>query len=206
MQEIYRKIFKMACKEFPHKHFIFNIEEAVLYRGFKISLKKEVYYWQDTRNSNYYEPVDPLITKNVLKRGFYTALTLLMIHTDEEKIQLLNRDIFDIEKQISYWSLKSSENWRISKRNEKGIRSNDNLNNRQKQDKLFLLTNKYSLMKNLYIKKRRVLKEEQEELEGDYTFYLSRIKSYKKQKLWESTAWDQEEGPTKHSSISLQEK
>lgn len=188
IQETYRKIFKMACREFPHKHFIFIGEEAVLYRGFKISLKEGVYYWQDTRNNSYYEPVDPLITENVLKRGVFKSLTLLMLHTDEEKIRHLNRSLFERERQISHWSKKSSANWRTLKRNEKGIRSNSKLTQQQKQDKLLLLDNKYFHRKNLYIKKRRVLKEEQEQLEVDHSFYLSRIKSYKIKKLWESTA------------------
>ena len=185
MQKTYRKIFEMACKEFPHKHFVFILEEAVLYRGFKISLKEGVYYWQDTRNNGYYEPVDPLITENVLKRGLYKTLTLLVIHTDKEKIRSLDRGIFKIEREMQYWSLKSSEIWRAYKKNEKGIKSNVKLTNIQKTDKISILEKRYEHKKNLYIKKRKVLKEEQEQLEADHVFYKSRIKSYKNQKLWE---------------------
>ena len=199
MQETYKKIFEMGCREVPHRHFDFVLEEAVMYRGFKISLKEKVYYWEDTRNSNYYDPVDPVITENVLKRGFFIGLTLLMIHTDEEKLHVLGRDIFEMDEQINYWVIKSSENWRNLKSQEKGIKLSPKLDPVQKESRIQLLTKKYHEKKNLYIKKRRVLKEEQEQLEADHAFYSSRIKSYKNQKLWESTVWEPEV-QTKHFS------
>tara|TARA_R110000803_G_scaffold78075_1_gene143080 strand:+ start:6792 stop:7418 length:627 start_codon:yes stop_codon:yes gene_type:complete len=203
-QETHKKIFQMACGEFPHKHFTFNGEEAVLYRGFKISLKEGNYNWQDTRNDNNYQSVDPLITENILKRGFYVTLTLLMLHTDKEKMVRLDREIFERERQIKYWSGKSSEIWRTLKKQQKGIRENGNLSGTQKKQKLSLLDRRYKRKKNLYIKKRKVLKEEQEQLEANHAFYVSRIKSYKIQKLWESTVWGTEV-PTKHSSTCSKE-
>ena len=173
MQETYKKIFEMACREVPHRHFNFMQEQAVIYRGFKISLKGGTYHWEDTRNSNYYELVDPVITENILKRGFFIGLTLLMIHTDEEKVHILKRDIFQRGEEINYWTSKSSENWRNLKNQEKALQLNSKLDPVQKQSRLQLLTKKYYEKKNLYVKKRKVLKEEQEQLEADHAFYSS---------------------------------
>ena len=140
MQETYKKIFEMACREVPHRHFNFMQEQAVIYRGFKISLKGGTYHWEDTRNSNYYELVDPVITENILKRGFFIGLTLLMIHTDEEKVHILKRDIFQRGEEINYWTSKSSENWRNLKNQEKALQLNSKLDPVQKQSRLQLLT------------------------------------------------------------------
>lgn len=181
MQRMYRKIFKMACEELPHRHHVFITEEAVMYRGFKISLKDGKYYWHDTRYTNYYEPVDPLITENVLIDGFYNTITLVMIHNDDDKMCEIRRETFNIEQQIKYWVNKSSENWRNFKKQEVGILSNLKLTPEQIEHKITVLDSKYLRKKDLYIKKRGVLKQEREQLEADMAFYLSRIKSYKNQ-------------------------
>ena len=91
MQKIYRKIFEIACTELPHKHYIFGGEECVMYRGFKISLKEGVFYWEDTRDNNYYEPVDPLITNNILISGFLKTLTLVGVSTNVSFPESKNR-------------------------------------------------------------------------------------------------------------------
>lgn len=180
MQKMYSKIFKMACEELPHRHLVCVSEEFVMYRGFKISLKDGEYYWQDTRYTNYYEPVDPLITENIFIDGFYNTITQVMIHNDDEKMCEIGRETFSIEQQITYWSNKSSENWRIFKSQETGILSSLKLTTEQIEHKITILNAKYIKKKNLYIKKRGVLKQEREQLEADMAFYLSRIKSYKK--------------------------
>jgi len=153
-QKDYEKIFYIAKTEVPHRYFIFDTEEAIMYKGFKISLKKGEYDFFDTRFSNYYKPVDPLITEKILKLGFVKTLNLVMLHNDESKILLLKRQIETINKYIDYWVEKSRLNWSKNR-------------------------SKYYKNKKLFAKKRGVLREKKVDLKADLNFYQSRIKTYK---------------------------
>jgi hypothetical protein len=179
VQQAYQQIFEMACKELPHKHHKFKGEEYVMYRGFKVSLKCNKFYWQDTRYTDFYEPVDPFITENILIEGFYTTITNVMTHNDNEKVYNISIELFNISEQVKFWVNKSSENWRSFKSQETIMLSNTKLTQDQIEHGKNVFNNKYLEKKNLYIKKRGVLKQEREQLEADKAFYQSRIKSYK---------------------------
>ena len=178
MQQLYEKIFNMACEEIPHRVFVFGNERCVIYRGFKISELDGIYSWQDIRDNSFYDPVDPIITNQILKKGFVKTLTEMMVHGDKERLYQLQERVKEIDRTIKYWVNKSSENYRNQKKTETGILSNLKLTQEQIEHKLETLNKKYLKNKNLYVKKRRVLKEEREEVEAQVTFYKTRIKLY----------------------------
>ena len=178
MQEQYEKIFEMACEELPHRLFVFGSETAIIYRGFRISKVAGKYIWQDVRYDGFYDEVDPIITAHILKNGFIKTLTELMIHNDKERLYQLEQRVDEIERTIKYWTLESSKNYRNYKKSETGIISNLNLTKEQIDYKLENLHKRYIWRKNLYIKKRRVLKEERAVVETKIAFYQSRIRIY----------------------------
>ena len=181
MQNAHEIIFKIACEELPHKRMVLGNAESIMYRGFKISKEGGKYYWQDTRYNNYYEPVDPHITANILKEGFLKTLTEVRIYNDQEKVYQIEQEILEIERSIGYWIGKSYENWDAFKNQKTGILSNLKITPQQIEHKLTVLNKKYLQKKNLYMKKRGVLKEERARLKTEKTFYLSQIQIYKNQ-------------------------
>jgi hypothetical protein len=178
MQEHWRKIFKMACEEIPHRIFIFGKEYAVIYRGFRISELEGKYEWKDMRRHSFYDKVDPVVTQHILKKGFLKTLTELMVHDDHERLYQLEKKVGDINSEIKYWTNKSSENYRHYKVSEVEIITNTMLETEQIEYKTELLNKKYIINKNLYAKKRRVLKEEKKKVGVQITFYKSRVKLY----------------------------
>jgi len=178
MQEHWQKIFKMACEEVPHRIFNFGNERAVIYRGFRISELNGEYQWQDVRYHSFYDKVDPIITEHILKNGFLKTLTELVVHNDNERLYQLDKRLGEIENEIKGWTNKSSENYRNFKKAEIGIISNIDLTPEQIDHRIDLLNRKYMKNKNLYAKKRRVLKEERGNADISIVFYKSRIKLY----------------------------
>ena len=178
MQDTLKKIFEMAILELPRRHQTFHDEEAVLYRGFKISKKNKLYYWQDTRYSNYYEPVDPKITEKVLENGFVITLTQVMSHNDKEKILDLTREIEKKDALIAYLAKESTKLWTSYIKKRTLINKDNKIQDEVKKTKKDTLKRRYEKKKNLYQKKRRVISEEREELKVDLKFFESRIKLY----------------------------
>lgn len=178
MQDLLKQIFDMACRELPHKILKCGGEEFVIYRGFRISNYKGEYKWQDVRNDSFYLPVDPIITNRVLEYGFFRTLTELMVHNDKERLYQLNLRITEIEQEVKHWTNKSSENYRNFKKLETETIENVNLTPEQIEHKIDAFNIKYTKNKNLYAKKRRVLKEERLIVESKIAFYKSRIKLY----------------------------
>lgn len=178
MQKTWKQIYEMACEELPHKLFNFGNERFILYRGFRISKLDGEYKWQDVRNDSFYTPVDPIITKHILDNGFFKTLTELMVHNDKERLYQLNKRADEIERETKGWTNKSSENYRNFKKSETVIIENLNLTPDQIDHRIEALNKKYMRNKNLYAKKRRVLKEERKEVEAQTVFYESRIKLY----------------------------
>lgn len=176
MQEDFKEIYNLAVKELPHKIHLFKGEKAVMHLGFKSSLKDKTYYWQDTRYSNYYEPVDPKITKKVLERGFCNTLTEVMKHADKERVLNIAREIEKKDALIGYWTKESSKLW--TEYNKKRLLINKNSVDEVKKQKKDLLKKRYEKDKSLYQKKRRVIMEERDDLKGDLKFFQTRIKLY----------------------------
>ena len=178
MQDTLEKVFNLAVEELPLRHFRFIDHECVIYKGFKISLKKGEYNWEDVRYSNFYEKVDPLITENILKLGFSLTLTKVMLHKDKDKLLEINREIEKINMEVNYWTKRSTENWNKYKKKETEIKNNTDLSNEIIDKILESISNKYHKDKELFKKKRRVLKQEREEMMANFIFYESRIKIY----------------------------
>ena len=178
MQEDLEKIFELAKEEVPTRYFTLYQHEAVMYRGFKISKWKDKYKWQDTRYSDFYEKVDPVITKTILKDGFKETLRQVMIHSDKERMLLLAREIEEAESLIKYWSRQSVVAWNNYDKKKKNVdkdKKTTNVTKRKKKDNLY---NKYIKKKNLFQKKRDVLSEEKGNLAQDLNFFRVRIKMY----------------------------
>jgi hypothetical protein len=179
MQDTYKLIFDIATKELPRniQHFIH--EDAILHRGFKISLdKKGNYNWFDTRYSNYYEKVDPLITKRIIEVGFVKTLGEVMNHSDKEKVLAINRDIESIEDTIKLLSKDSTKLWSKYNQELKKTKNNENLNKGKKKQKLTALRSKYESDKSKRQKSRNLLVGEKEALKVDLNFFSTRIKMY----------------------------
>lgn len=179
MQETHKIIFELALKEqltFLQK---FPQEDAILYKGFKISKTKDGYKWEDTRYDNYYEPVDPLITETILLKGFTKTLNEVMHHNDLEKVVLISREIEKIDNEVTYWTKESTKLW--SEFNNKCKKINkDEVDRGKKDTRISALKRKYERDKALFQKKRRVLAEQKEEIRKDLIFYEARIKMYNK--------------------------
>lgn len=178
MQDILRQIFDMAVKELPDRYQTFHNEEAVLFKGFKISKDKDGYHWYDTRYSNYYEPVDPKVTENILENGFSFTLTEVMLHNDKDKVLTLAREIEEKDNLIVYWTSESSKLWANYNKRRKSVNENEELSKAEKDKKKASLKKRYERKKNLYQKKRRVISEERDELKADKKFFESRLKLY----------------------------
>lgn len=178
MQETYKIIYEMAEAEVPRPPFDFHTEKAIIHKGFRISKTIEGEYdWKDVRFDDYYEEVDPLITEKVLELGFVNALTLVMIHNDHDKLVKLNRRVINIDKEIEYWVNMSTAIYNARRRQitiiNKSLTSEDS-----KRRKKIALNKKYEKDKILFEKKRRILKEEKDEVKIDYTFYNNRIRNF----------------------------
>lgn len=178
MQDTLKEIYELAIKEQPLHYHDFPNEEAVMYRGFKISKSKKGYKWEDTRYSNYYEKVDPKITKNVLKSGFSVTLNLVRLHNDKEKIVLINRRIIEINKDIQIWSKESTRIWNEYKSILRTVDSDKKINSKTKKKKKHNAKSKYETDRALFQKRRRILGEEKDELKSDLNFFKTRSKTY----------------------------
>jgi len=178
MEDRLKDIFNMAVRELPNKLHEFHGESSVLYRGFKISKTNDGYLWQDIRFSDYYEPVDPKITENVLSKGFTKTLTEVMRYSDEDKVLKIEREIEKLDNLISYWTSESSKLWAKHKKNMSAIDNNKDIPIEECVRRKQSTEKRYEYKKNLYQKKRRVIFEEREELKADLKFYKSRIKLY----------------------------
>lgn len=176
MQDILRQIFEMAIEEMPTRHYTFIGEEAVLYKGFKISKIKKEYFWEDTRYSNFYEVVDPKVTKKVLENGFSVTLNEVMLHNDLDKILILARDIEKKDALINYWSKESTKLWTTYNKKRNSINKDKKITHYEVKTKKNNLKKRYEKKKDLYQKKRRVISEEREDLKADKKFFESRIK------------------------------
>lgn len=182
MQDIFRDIFQMAIQELPDRHYTFVGEEAVIYKGFKISLKEGVYYWQDTRYDDFYEVVDPKVTENVLSKGFSITLNEVMLHNDHDKVLNLSREIEKKDALIAYWAKESTKLWTTYNKRRTLINKDEKEDEKTKLSRKATLKKRYEKKKNLYQKKRRVISEEREELKNDKKFFENRIKLYNKLK------------------------
>ena len=179
MQDIFKQIFELAIKERPTILQSFSHEEAILYKGFKISKIKNDYKWEDTRYDNYYEPVDPKITEKVLENGFIKTLNEVMHHNDLDKVLNIHREVEKIDAEVSYWTKESTKLWNEFNNKSKKIEE-DEVDKGKKETRISALRKKYERDKSLYQKKRRVLAEEKEEIRKDLVFYETRIKMYNK--------------------------
>ncbi len=178
MQDTYKKIFEIASNEQFTQMQSFHNEDAILYRGFKIGLTQSgEYTWEDTRYSNYYEPVDPKITEQVLLKGFTKTLNEVMHHNDQEKVLSIKREVEKIDAEIKAWSRKSTELWNNYNKDTKTTEANE-IDKGKKETRLSTLRDRYERDKRLFQKKRRVLVEEKEEVRKDLVFYEARIKMY----------------------------
>ena len=178
MQDTHKKIYEIALNERLTKLHSFLDEDAIFYNGFKISLKKEGdYTWEDMRYSNYYEPVDPKITEQILLQGFTKTLKEVMHHNDLDKVLNIKREVEKIDAQVKAWTAKSTELWNNYNKDTKTTKANE-IDEGKKKARLSTLKNRYEKNKNLYQKKRRVLVEEKEEVRKDLVFFEARIKMY----------------------------
>ena len=178
MQSIYKKIFEIAVAELPEKHYIFIGEEAVLYRGFKSSKSNKSYNWQDTRFSNYYEPVDPKITENILLKGFTKTLTEVMIHNDKDKLLTISREICEKDALIAYWAKESTRIWAEYSKKIRVLNKNEKIKDEVKKKRKSSAKKGYMKKKSLYNKKREVIHKERLELKEDIKFFEARIRLY----------------------------
>lgn len=178
MQGTNKKIYEIALKENLTRLHSFHDEDVIFYAGFKISKKKNgEYTWEDARYSNYYEPVDPKITEQVLSQGFSKTLKEVMHHNDLEKVLNIKREVEKIDAQIKAWTAESSSLWNNYNKNTKTTEANE-IDEGKKKARLSTLKNRYENSKKLYQKKRRVLVEEKEEVRKDLIFYEARIQMY----------------------------
>jgi len=182
MQDIFKQIFDRAVSELPNRLQAFQDEDAVLYRGFKISKRKEGYYWQDTRYSNFYEKVDPKITEKVLENGFALTLNEVMLHNDKDKVLSLSREIEKKDALIAYWAKESTRIWTAFNKRKNVISKDTKTDEETKLIRRATLKERYEKKKDLFHKKRKVISEEREELKADMKFFDSRIKLYNKLK------------------------
>lgn len=159
----------MAVKEVPHKHFIWVDGEAVIYKGFRISKKGDVYSWHDARYSDYMEPVDPIITSKIIELGFCNAITEVTKHTDKIRVVELAREMEKIDAEVTYWTSEAYKAHNKSIKNQKKTKESA---------KLEAIKKKYEKEKSRFAKKRGVLKSEREALQADINFYESRVKLY----------------------------
>lgn len=181
MQEIHRRIYEMALVEVARPPFDFLTEEVIIHKGFRICrTNKGEYHWKDARFDDYYEDVDPIITEKVLEIGFVKTLTLVMIHNDHDKLIELARRIVTIDKEIEYWVNQSTEIFNNRKRNVRSINQSKTLSNETKRKRIITANRKYEKDRKLFEKKRRILKEEKDDVRVDQTFYSSRIKAFNK--------------------------
>lgn len=178
MQDTFEKIFNIAIKDVPNNHFVFSGEEAVIYRGFKISKTKRGYKWQDTRYSDFYEVVDPKVTENVLEKGFSVTLTEVMLHSDRDKVLVMGREIEEKDSLIAHWAKESTRLWTDYSRKRNNINKDIKTEDEVKRVKKASLKKRYEKKKALYQKKRRVITEEREDLKADLKFFESRLKLY----------------------------
>ena len=170
MEETYHKIFEMAVEELPNRHQTFQDEEAVMYRGFKISKRKTVYQWQDTRYSNYYETVDPKVTENVLENGFSVTLNEVMLHNDKDKVLNLSREIEKRDALIAYWAKESTKIWTAYNKRRTVINKDEKIDEDLRATRKATLKKRYEKKKDLFQKKRRVISEERDDLKADKKF------------------------------------
>jgi len=178
MQNTHKKIFEIAINESLTKLNKFRDEEAIFFAGFKISKKRNgEYTWEDMRYSDFYEPVDPKITEQVLLQGFTKTLREVMHHNDANKVLNIKREVEKIDAQVKAWTNKSTELWNIYNKETKITKANE-IEEGKKRTRLSTLKKRYERSKKLYQKKRRVLVEEKEEVRKDLVFYEARIKMY----------------------------
>lgn len=179
MQETYKKIYEMALEEVDRPPFNFQTEQVIIHKGFRASKTIDgVYDWKDVRFDDYYEEVDPLITEKVLELGFVNTLTLVMIHNDADKLIQLNRRVININKEIEYWVNMSTEIYNNKRKSISSINRNKKLSGDSKKKKIASTNTKYEKQRKLFEKKRRILKEEKDDVKIDQTFYSNRIKSF----------------------------
>lgn len=179
MQDTYKKIYEMAVSEVERPPFDFEKESVVIHKGFRIGRTIEgEYSWKDVRFDDYYEEVDPLITEKVLELGFVKALTLVMIHNDHDKIIELERRIINIDKEIEYWVGESTQIYNEKKRETAKITRSKTLSPETKKKRKASLQKRYDKNKRLYEKKRRILKEEKDDIRIDHSFYSNRIRNF----------------------------
>lgn len=169
----------MALKEVDRPPFDFFNEMAIIHKGFRVSRTIDgVYGWKDVRFDDYYESVDPLITEKVLELGFVKALTLVMIHNDHDKLVELNRRVININKEVEYWVNRATEIYNDRKRAISKINKSKTLSSETKKKRLASANKRYTKDRKLFEKKRRILKEEKEDVKVDQVFYSNRIKSF----------------------------
>jgi len=174
MQQIYHAIFHIALKELPHKLRKQSDEEAIFHKGFKISRRKDVYYWQDIRNSNLYGDVDPLITEKVLTHGFCHTLRLVLNHDDIRKIKKIDRIVVQINKEIENYVVLATEAYTKTQSDLKLLRKSS-LSKSAIKSKVVILNRRLQAKKKLFAKKRNILKEKKAELLAERIFIKSRL-------------------------------
>ena len=184
LQHHAKEIFKLAEKEGLDIHR-FGGEKAIFCKGFKVSINREgIYNWEDVRISDYFDKVDPSITQEILETGFFVdTLAEVRLHNDTEKLLIITREVEKLDKQTDYWVVRSNDNYlKYEKRINKIKTSYFPTKKEQpsKEDKIKGVERRYRASKTLFQKKRRILKEEKEDLMADYAFFQSRLKLYKK--------------------------
>lgn len=179
MQDTYKQIYEMAVREVDRPPFEFQSESVVIHKGFRVSKTIEGEYgWKDVRFDDYYEEVDPLITEKVLELGFVKALTLVMIHNDQDKLVELERRIINIDKEIEYWVGQATEIYNERKKAIRKINYSKTLSDATKKKRVASANKNYEKNKKLFEKKRRILKEEKDDVRVDQTFYSNRVKLF----------------------------
>ncbi len=169
----------MAKRDCPEKIY-FSPDECVIFYGFRISKIGNVYHWHDARYSDYFEPVDPIITEKVLELGFKECILQVIQHTDKERVVKLQRDLREIDAEINYWTAQASKAHSKMKKDVSGAEGD--------KEKIATIKKRFETKKNRFAKKRGVLKTEREALQADIKFYQSRVKLYEPKK--EETLWD----------------
>jgi hypothetical protein len=170
MQDTLKEIFDMALRDCPEKLFRFSGEEYIIFYGFRISRKGNVYEWKDARYNDYFEPVDPIITEKILELGFKECILKIVQHTNQERIVKLNRDLMEIDAEINHWTSLSSKAYNDMKKALSEAEADP--------EKVADITKRFESKKKSFAKKRGVLKIEREALMADIKFYQSRIKLY----------------------------
>jgi len=178
MQDILKKIFELATSELPSNHFRFQKEEAVMFKGFKISKDSSGYKWEDMRYSDFYEPVDPKITEQILLKGFEFTLSEVMAHNNIFKLEKISREIEVKDSLISYWVTESTKIYAEYNKKRTSINKDSRLTAEVKKRRKDSLRKRYEKNRDLYQKKRRVISEQREELKADKKFFESRTKLY----------------------------